>query len=652
MRVVSVGDLVLDFYYSKDKLLGVNGGMTAHNIIANLANMKVNTSVFGTCGDDIAGDIAINSLSILGVDTTKIVKYPNIKTRRFHISCDETNTELLTSKKRCPFCNREEWYKESLIDEKEILKQIDDNDILVFDNLNQKNQFIIDNIKNLKLLDLGQYKEFEDLSKNEIIDKIKDKFKIINLNERVEQYFIKKFHIKSNLDLYKMLGADLIIVTYGKNGVEFLHDAKKYCFNAKETLDVVDTTGAGDSFFSSIINSWIKCDLIIEEKNFCDWNEKASKLAVKTIKKIGARSHLKSLYKVKLNKNICSCEQFEVVTRKQIKRCNINIKNLETRIINAVNSRAFEKIKKIDFNSFENYMFVGTGGSYAGAKFASILINKMYGSNTYAMYPRDVLYRNNERINKMFLFSYSGTTNDLLEGTKNFDNLNKYIVTKGEQQNIVLKTGISKKNIISYRTGSNKGKEKGFLSFEGAVAPASIFLKLYSENINVNFDIEKFIRECFLYWDMYFENKFKDTNMMNIFKKGNIINIFRGDFTDCACADIESKIIESGIVNCIIHEKKNFSHGRFINYENLNNKNNIYFKQKITSKYEEKLLNYFKKDNNFIIESRYNDILAEYDLLIASQFLIYYIGKVLDIDVSKPNYSEDAMKIYFYKGEL
>ena len=99
-------------------------------------------------------------------------------------------------------------------------------------------------------------------------------------------------------------------------------------------------------------------------------------------------------------------------------------------------------------------------------------------------------------------------------------------------------------------------------------------------------------------------------------------------------------------------EKKNFSHGRFINYENLFNKNNIYFKQNQIEKYEEKLLEYIKNDNNIIIESRYNGILSEFDLLIASQYLTYHIGKLLKIDISKPNYSEDAMKIYFYKGEL
>ena len=32
-RVVSVGDLVMDYYYKNGKLLGVNGGMTSHNIV-------------------------------------------------------------------------------------------------------------------------------------------------------------------------------------------------------------------------------------------------------------------------------------------------------------------------------------------------------------------------------------------------------------------------------------------------------------------------------------------------------------------------------------------------------------------------------------------------------------------------------------------
>ena len=79
---------------------------------------------------------------------------------------------------------------------------------------------------------------------------------------------------------------------------------------------------------------------------------------------------------------------------------------------------------------------------------------------------------------------------------------------------------------------------------------------------------------------------------------------------------------------------------------------NIYFKQKSESEYEKKLLEYLKNDNNLIIESKFDGILCEYDLLIASQFLIYYISNFLNIDISKPTYSDCAMNIYFYKGKI
>lgn len=185
------------------------------------------------------------------------------------------------------------------------------------------------------------------------------------------------------------------------------------------------------------------------------------------------------------------------------------------------------------------------------------------------------------------------------------------------------------------------------------MAPASLFLNLYFEKLERN-DINEFIKDSISYWKNYFENLFKEDkrNLKSIFKRGNIINIFHGDFTSSAAMDLESTFIESGIFNVLLHEKKNFSHGRFINYEHLSNKMNIYLKTKNESLYEEKLLKYLSLDKNIIIESRYDGLLAEYDLLIATQYFIYYISKLLDIDISKPSYSEEAMKIYFYKGDL
>ena len=72
MRVVSIGDLVLDYYYKNGKLIGVDGGMSSHNIIANLAKKKISTAVYGISGNDIQGKIANLSLKKLKVEQDMI----------------------------------------------------------------------------------------------------------------------------------------------------------------------------------------------------------------------------------------------------------------------------------------------------------------------------------------------------------------------------------------------------------------------------------------------------------------------------------------------------------------------------------------------------------------------------------------------------
>ena len=648
MRVVSIGDLVLDYYYKNGKLIGVDGGMSSHNIIANLAKKKISTAVYGVSGNDIQGKIANLSLKKLNVDVSKVLIKDNIKTRCFHVSYDE---EGFISKKRCPKCNEKKWYEESQIDIEYITKNIQNDDILVFDNLNDKNIEIIKNVSNKKIIDIGQYFEFENLSKEDIINKLNNDFEIINFNERVSNYLLDKLNLKNNIELYNLLKAKLVTITRGENGAIFIYNSKEYKFNLKDNGNVIDSSGAGDAFISSIIFDYIKNSYEFNEELFPKWYEKSIKLTSKVVSNFGARGHLNSLYKIKKIDKVCTCENFEYNERRKIKRCNININNLESRVINAINSNAYDKLLDINFDNSKSYLFIGTGGSFAGASFASTVINELYGASTYSLYPRDALYRNNINIDKAFLFSYSGTTNDLIQSVKDFNKNDVYVITKGQTQNIVTKTGILKNNIITYRTSTNKGKERGFLSFEGALAPAALFMKLYLQKINSDIDINNFIKDSMSYWSNKVQKEIDKKFIESAINHNKIINVFRGDYSNCASYDLESKLIESGIFNCIIHEKKNFSHGRFINFENMNNKCVIYFKQKTTSKYEEELLNYLG-NKIAIFESKYDGLLAEFDLLISSQFIIYQIGKLLDIDVSKPNYTDNAMKIYFYKGQL
>ena len=222
MRVVSIGDLVTDYYYKNEKFLGINGGMTSHNIIANLAKMGVDTVVFGACGNDMQGEIAIKSLEKLDVDVNNITIVDDVRTRCFHVSYFEDEEKVsFASKKRCPFCNKKKWYENSLINTDDIIKKINDDDILIFDNLNIKNQILIDNTNNKKIIDLGQYFELENLSNEEIVNKINNKFEIINFNERVSKYLINRLDLNNDVDLYNILKPNFMTVTRGENGATF-----------------------------------------------------------------------------------------------------------------------------------------------------------------------------------------------------------------------------------------------------------------------------------------------------------------------------------------------------------------------------------------------------------------------------------------------
>ena len=55
------------------------------------------------------------------------------------------------------------------------------------------------------MLDLGQYFELDNYTNEEIINKIFNKFDLINLNERVEKYLYNRFSVNTLNDLYNLL---------------------------------------------------------------------------------------------------------------------------------------------------------------------------------------------------------------------------------------------------------------------------------------------------------------------------------------------------------------------------------------------------------------------------------------------------------------
>ena len=107
----------------------------------------------------------------------------------------------------------------------------------------------------------------EKLSNNQIENYLRGRLEIIQTNEKVENYIRKRFGYSNISSLYKILQPNLLVVTKGKNGADFITSDKIWHKGIEKPAIEVDTTGAGDAFFSVIISNYYE---YIKDKNAID----------------------------------------------------------------------------------------------------------------------------------------------------------------------------------------------------------------------------------------------------------------------------------------------------------------------------------------------------------------------------------------------
>lgn len=661
MKLVGIGDLVTDYYFVDGKFKGLCGGMTSFNIISHLAK-DFDTYAYGVCGNDYEGNIVIESLKKLGVNIDNVTQ-KNIDTRCFYISIKNNENDIdIKSKKSCPFCENKKWYANTLLDNKLPKEFLSEDTIIIMDTINKVNLSIADQVlknKGKVFVDIGQIGNLKYLTLKELKEKLMNRFDIVQLNERVANFLVKKMKFNSYIELNKIFNANILTITHGKKGATFVYNEKERYFKTLNIAKETDPSGAGDSFYSEIIREYLNNNFIVTDDVICNAYSNAANTSNNVVQVLGARGTLENLYS-KESFETCICGKTIAIDedKKTRKKSLVNIANLENRIFRTLESDGYnqlvnilktERIKKAS-------LFIGAGGSRSSAYFASRVINELYGTTCIFLNPREVMYRNNNDINNIYAFSYSGTSPDITY-VVNSNDINSIIISKKKEEKIKDNYTNDKVEFVSYGNAEySTGRERGFLSFEGMLAPATLFAKLYYNNFKYNISFENFMHERFEYWNEFFKVYFDEnkSKLKEILDKKNLIDIFYGDYTTSAALDLESKIVESGVYRVEMHEKKNFSHGRFITFEHYMPDAVIYLKTKKEDKYEQKLQTYIENmtENIIYINTEYEGLLGEYDLLIAIQFFVANISKMLDIDLSKPDYSEEAMKIYRYDGKL
>ena len=689
MKIIGIGDLVLDVYMNEKEIIGITSGMSFANVIYNITrllkedkNIEFESIIYGVCGNDIAGNIILKEAEESGIQTKYITIKDKKNTRKFYIYLDE-NSNFVASKKKNYITKKESWYSTSMV-KKDIPEELlSKENIYVLGSVSKNFRDIMDKIEEVEgkvCLDLGQTASFRYISLSKLKEMLTRKYYIVNLNERVAKYLLTRFGYNEYKELKQIFLTDMLIITKGKEEIEIILKDNNYILkNDNINYTEKDPSGAGDLLFSHYIvaniirenNMKTKKDIKEEIQYFTKQEleeiyNNANKEIYNLVSKLGARIGVdikkptEEFVKIENTE-----EESKEVKEKNIHKLKNAIEKLEERVESALlnyNEKAeagLELLKDLESNKKQKYICIGSGGSSIPSEFTKTIINNTFGVDIQTMFPKEYLETNTEKYMdylNIICFSYSGSSPEIVQLLNGKYNM-AYIVTKANEEDLKISLeekniDISKIRIISYNNESSK--ERGFLSIEGIIVPALI-MHMLVEKKNKE-DILELFKKQFEKQKEKVEKYFIKNNegLKKAFKKNNIIDIYYDNYTKPIMCDLESKIVETGIYRCTTHEKKNFSHGRFITLEKYPSDVQIYLKLKKDTKYDDELLKYLKiYSKNLIIlepdEENNNGIL---ELLIYSQLFIYEISKLLKKDLSNPDYSEDSMKIYRYNKEI
>ena len=533
-------------------------------------------------------------------------------------------------------------------------------------------------------LDLGHIAAFRYVLVPDLKEMLTRKYYMVNLNVKVANYLVKRFGYIDYKELKQIFQTDILIITKGKEEIEIIGKDYDYILkNNNINYNEKDPTGAGDLLFSHyIVANIIKNNKMENGENIAKNNgdnviftkqeleeiyDNANREIYNLVSKLGARIGVevkKPNEEFLKNENNIDGEE-KIAKERNIHKLKNAIDKLEERVESALveynekSEAGLELLKDLENNKNQKYICIGSGGSSIPSEYTKTIINNTFGVDIQTMFPKEYLETNTEKYMdhlNIICFSYSGSSPEivqLLNGKYN----KAYIVTKANEDDLKISlkesnVDISKIRIVSYNNQSTK--ERGFLSIEGIIVP-SLIVHMLIKNIKKEKMIKVFKEQLEKQREKV-EKYFKENNeqLKRAFKKNNIIDIYYDNYTKPIMCDLESKIVETGIFRCTIHEKKNFSHGRFITLEKYPSDVQIYLKLKKDTKYDNELLKYLKiYSKNLIIlepdEENNNGIL---ELLIYSQLFIYEISKLLKKDLSNPDYSKDSMKIYRYNKEI
>ena len=288
-KVLVIGDIMLDRYlfgkverispeapvpiveYVKErKMLGGCG-----NVIRNLANLSVITSVVTAIGEDKAGKFIIEQLLKKNIDVSNIIKIKSLKTtEKMRIIADNQHIARL------------DWDQNS-----ELVK--------VHDTLNLKNIDELHKLDGIIISDYGKgvctknlLKSIIKISKNKKIPVFVDpkgnnwnKYReatVITPNQKEAENILNtklisdEDFLSAGDRICTLFNIDSCIITRGSRGMSFINKDNKFHVKSK-AKEIFDVSGAGDTVIAAIAAGFVVDD---SPKNVVDFANQAAGIVV------------------------------------------------------------------------------------------------------------------------------------------------------------------------------------------------------------------------------------------------------------------------------------------------------------------------------------------------------------------------------------
>ena len=117
-------------------------------------------------------------------------------------------------------------------------------------------------------LDIGHIRFFEHFTKS-YLSQFLSFASFVQINDNVTQLLFERLHLKNETEFFKQFNLDLLISTKGKNGAIFVfkENGKVQMLDLKPKIIIqaIDTSGAGDAFFSTVLREYAYAEEINSE---------------------------------------------------------------------------------------------------------------------------------------------------------------------------------------------------------------------------------------------------------------------------------------------------------------------------------------------------------------------------------------------------